>query len=426
MTPASESRSYRAYVLFILVLVYTFNFIDRQIIGVLAPPIKAELHLSDTQLGLMGGPAFALFYTALGIPIAWLADRANRVWIMTAALALWSAFTAACGLTHSFGQLFIARPGVGVGEAGGVAPAYSLIADYFPPRERARALAIYSFGIPLGSALAMISGGLIASRVDWRWAFIALGACGLLIAPLFALTLKHPPRGRYDQGQAAGKAPLHETLGRLARTPSFWGLSFGAACSSAAGYGLIFWLPSFFIRTYHLELAQVSLAFAGILFFGGLAGIWSGGWLVDRLSARKGKDGKGRKGAYAWVPAVSFLVTVPFYVATILSPRPETAFLLAVVPQALALVWLGPILAAVQHLAPASMRATASASFLFINNLIGMGVGPWLFGLMSEHLKAQFGEQSLRYSILGGLGFYLAAAALLLLTARRLAKDWVD
>jgi MFS family permease len=142
MTPAPESRSYRAYVLFILVLVYTFNFIDRQIIGVLAPPIQAELHLSDTQLGMMGGLAFALFYTALGIPIAWLADRANRVWIMTAALALWSAFTAACGLTQSFGQLFVARLGVGVGEAGGVAPAYSLISDYFPPRERARALAI--------------------------------------------------------------------------------------------------------------------------------------------------------------------------------------------------------------------------------------------------------------------------------------------
>ena len=409
MTPAPESRSYRAYVLFILVLVYTFNFIDRQIIGVLAPPIKAELHLTDTQLGLMGGPAFALFYTALGIPIAWLADRANRVWIMTAALALWSAFTAACGLTSSFGQLFLARLGVGVGEAGGVAPAYSLIADFFPPRERARALAIYSFGIPLGSALAMVFGGLIASTVNWRWAFIGLGGAGLLIAPVFKLTLRNPPRGRYDASEPAGKAPLAGTLGRLAKSPSFWGLSFGAACSSAAGYGLIFWLPSFFIRTYHLPLRQVSLAFAAILFFGGVAGMWGGGWIVDRLSA------KGRKGAYAWVPAVSFLITVPFYVATILSPRPELAFILAFVPQALALVWLGPILAAVQHLAPASMRTTASASFLFINNLIGLGVGPWLFGVMSDHLKAQFGEQSLRYSILGGLGFYVLAAVILLI-----------
>jgi MFS family permease len=420
MTPEPESRSYRAYVLFILVLVYTFNFIDRQIIGVLVPPIKAELHLTDSQLGLMGGPAFALFYTALGIPIAWLADRANRVWIMTAALALWSGFTAACGLTHSFAQLFLARLGVGVGEAGGVAPAYSLIADYFPPRERARALAIYSFGIPLGSALAMVFGGLIASTVNWRWAFIALGAAGLLIAPLFKLTLRNPPRGRYDQAQAASKAPLGATLGRLASTPSFWGLSFGAACSSAAGYGLIFWLPSFFVRTYHLKLSQVSLGFAAILFFGGMLGIWSGGWLVDKLGA------KGRKGAYAWVPAASFLITVPFYVATILSPAPEAAFLLAFVPQGLALVWLGPILAAVQHLAPASMRTTASASFLFINNLVGLGVGPWLFGAMSDHLKAEYGEQSLRYSILGGLGFYLVAAVILLVTSRRLARDWVD
>jgi MFS family permease len=349
----------------------------------------------------------------------WLVDRTRRVWIMTAALALWSAFTAACGLANSFTQLFAARLGVGVGEAGGVAPAYSLISDYFPPRERARALAIYSFGIPIGSALGMLAGGLIASHVNWRYAFLAVGLGGLLIAPIFKLTLKDPPRGRYDRASAE-KAPFFAGLGRLAANPSFWGLSFGAACSSTVGYGLIFWLPSFFIRSYHFTLAQVSVFMAAILFFGGIAGIWGGGWLVDRLSA------KGGKGAYAWVPAVAYLLTIPCYAAMVVVGRPDLAFVAAIVGQALALVWLGPVLAAVQHLTPASMRATASASFLFINNLIGIGFGTAFFGFMSDQLRARFGEASLGYSILGGLGFYALGALLLLITSRRLARDWVD
>src|SRR5580700_581044 len=196
--PAQASQAYRAYVLAMLVLVYTFNFIDRQIVAILAVPIKAELHLSDSQLGLMGGLAFALLYTTLGIPIARLADRGSRTWIMTGALALWSAMSAACGLAHSFVQLFLARLGVGIGEAGGVAPAYSLICDFFPQNQRARALGVYSFGIPVGGALGVVVGGVIASRVSWRMAFFVVGAAGLLIAPLFRLTVREPVRGRFD------------------------------------------------------------------------------------------------------------------------------------------------------------------------------------------------------------------------------------
>ncbi len=197
--PAAGLFENRAYVLFILVVVYTFNFIDRQIIGILAVPIKADLILSDTQLGLMGGLAFALFYTGLGIPVAMLADRSSRTWIMTIALVLWSAMTAVCGLAQNFWQIFLARVGVGVGEAGGVAPAYSLIADYFPPNQRARALSIYSFGIPIGGALGIAAGGLIASTVDWRIAFFVVGAAGILIAPVFRLTIREPVRGRFDR-----------------------------------------------------------------------------------------------------------------------------------------------------------------------------------------------------------------------------------
>ena len=241
-----------------LIVVYTFNFIDRQIVGILAGPIKAELGLSDTQLGMMGGLAFALFYTALGVPIGLLADRRSRVWIMTVALALWSGFTALCGVAQNFWQLFLSRMGVGVGEAGGVAPAYSLIADYFPPAERARALAVYSFGIPLGSAAGIFLGGWIASTIDWRTAFIVVGLAGLALAPIFRLVVRDPVRGRFDPPRAQTTAPpFGEVMRTLAAKPSFWLLSFGAGSCSILGYGLIFWLPSFFARTYGLELLEV-------------------------------------------------------------------------------------------------------------------------------------------------------------------------
>jgi MFS family permease len=206
-----------------LLLVYTFNFIDRQIIGVLAIPIKAELGLSDTQLGLMGGLAFALFYTALGVPIALLADRTSRKWIITGALALWSLFTALCGATTGFLQLFLCRLGVGVGEAGGVAPAYSLIADVYPPERRGRAMALFSLGIPLGSALGVFFGGYVAAHFSWRVAFVAVGLAGIVIAPVFALLVREPERGRFDHGKATVQAPVADTLRPSCRCrPSGW------------------------------------------------------------------------------------------------------------------------------------------------------------------------------------------------------------
>jgi MFS family permease len=405
-------------VLFMLIVVYTFNFIDRQIVGILAGPIKAELGLSDTQLGLMGGLAFALFYTALGVPIGLLADRKSRVWIMTAALALWSGFTALCGVAQNFWQLFLARMGVGVGEAGGVAPAYSLIADYFPPAERARALAVYSFGIPLGSAAGIFLGGWIASTVDWRTAFIVVGLAGVALAPLFRLAVRDPVRGRFDPPRAQATAPpFAEVMRTLAAKPSFWLLSFGAGSCSILGYGLIFWLPSFFARTYGLELLQVSQFYGSIILVGGVIGIWGGGWLGDRLG---GAD----RGAYARIPAVAFLIAAPCYAVGVMSNALPLTYAMFLIPQALGLMWLGPVLSAVQHIAPASMRTTASASFLFINNLIGIGVGTVLIGWISEQLAPSFGDQSLRYSILIGLSFYLLSAALFFLASRRLDRDW--
>ncbi len=437
MKDGSPTALYRAYVLFILVVVYTFNFIDRQIVGILAVPIKEDLALTDTQLSLMGGLAFALFYTFLGIPIAWLADRKSRVWIMTVALAVWSAMTAACGLAQNFVQLFLARLGVGVGEAGGVAPAYSLISDYFPPNQRARALSLYSFGIPIGSALGILLGGVLTSYLDWRTAFIIVGVAGLAIAPVFRLTMREPKRGGLDgDGAVTTPAPIAEVARELIRKPSFWGLSLGAASSSMMGYGLIFWLPSFFVRSFGEDLPGffswmpdflipenagpllfASYFYATVLFIGGIAGIWFGGAMADRY-------GPDRKAAYALVPAGAFILTLPFFVAGVLAPNLNIAFFAFLVLQALSLVWLGPVISAFQHLVQPNMRATASAIFLFINNLIGIGLGNLVIGAISDSLAAQYGDESLRYAILSGSVLYLVAAALFIVTAPRLKRDW--
>jgi len=410
----------RAYVLFILVVVYTFNFIDRQIVGILAVPIKADLGLTDSQLGLMGGLAFALFYTGLGIPVAMLADRFSRTWIMTVALVIWSGMTAASGLATNFWQLFAARLGVGVGEAGGVAPAYSLISDFFPPNHRARAMSVYSFGIPIGSAIGIVFGGIIASMIDWRWAFFIVGIAGVVIAPIFRMTIKEPPRGQFDRQREKVKAPsLKLIVQTLMTKPSFWLLSLGASFSSMMGYGVFFWLPSFFVRSYNLTLLNASLFYGAVLLIGGLAGIWVGGWLGDRF-------GQDQRSQYARIPAIAFLCTVPFYIAAILSPTLTLAFFVLLVPTALGLAWLGPVISAIQHLVRPDMRATASAIFLFINNLIGIGLGTYAIGALSDTLTAQFGDESLRYSILAGTGFYIIAAALFFLASRWLEQDWED
>jgi len=405
-------------VLILLITVYAFNFIDRQIVGILAVPIRSELGLSDTQLGLMGGLAFALFYTGLGIPVAVAADRFSRTRIITWALVIWSAMTAACGLAHTFWQLFLARLGVGVGEAGGVAPAYALISDLFPPGQRARALSIYSFGIPIGSALGIVFGGVIASAVDWRYAFFAVGIAGVLLAPIFRFNVQEPERGRFDAcSRQASPRGLKSQIRSLAGKPSFWLISLGASSASMMGYGLMFWLPSFFVRSHGMSLLDASLFYGAILLLGGLAGIWAGGWLGDRF-------GQVKRRRHVTIPALAFLLTMPCYLVGILSPTPLLTFLVLLLPTALGLVWLGPAVAAIQHLVGAEMRATASAIFLFIINLIGIGIGTWAIGTLSDMLHLHFGEDSLRYSILGGTIFYLLAAALFFASARWLEDDW--
>lgn len=412
MTERTAPDGRRLLVLGVLILAYTFNFLDRQILGILAGSIKKDLSLTDSQLGLMGGLAFALFYTALGLPIAWLADRWSRSWIMTGALALWSAFTAACGAATGFWSLFLCRMGVGVGEAGGVAPAYSLIADYFPKAQRGRALAAFSFGIPVGSALGLLFGGLIAHAVNWRAAFVAVGLAGVVLAPIVRLLVKEPPRHEKAQGAGGG-------LGELIRKTSFWLISLASAASSVCGYGVAFWLPSFFERSLGLSLVDRSMFLAAITLIGGTLGVWGGGWAADRLAAKSRR-------AYVLVPAAAFLLALPCFFFAIQTRALPVAFVLFLIPQGLNLAWLGPVTAAVQHLVTPDRRSTASAAFLFINNLIGLGLGTWYFGAVSDALTPRFGAEALRYAIYSGLGFYVVSALLFALASRRLERDWVE
>lgn len=420
---STPTRAYRYYVLGILVVVYTMNFLDRQILGILAGAIKKDLALTDTQLGLMGGLAFAMLYSTLGVPIAWLADRSSRPRIMAYALGIWSGFTALCGLATGFWPLFLFRVGVGVGEAGGVAPAYSLISDYFPKYQRARALAVYSLGIPIGSGCGILFGGLIAHAIDWRAAFLIVGAAGLLLAPIFAYTVRDPHRGGFDEsGQpAATVAPpaFGQVFRIVVRKSSFWLMALGAAMSSVCGYGVAFWLPSFFLRSMHLTLVETSLFYGAITFFGGCLGILAGGVIADKLGSRS-------RSVYPMIPAVAFMVAMPTFFAAVNASSVVLAFPLFLIPTALNLAWLGPVVTSVQHLVPAHMRTTASAMFLLINNLLGIAVGYYYFGAVSDLLRPRFGDESLRYAIYSGLGFYVVASILFLVATRTIRKDWVE
>jgi MFS family permease len=421
-SPQAPTNAYRYYVLGLLVVIYTMNFLDRQILGILATPIKKELDLSDSQLGLMGGLAFAMLYSTLGVPIAWLADRSSRRRIIAYALGLWSGFTALCGFATSFWQLFLARVGVGIGEAGGVAPAYSLVTDYFPKHQRARALAVYSLGIPIGSGCGIVFGGLIANAIDWRAAFFIAGGIGLVLAPICRFTVRDPHRGGVDAtGQpAAATAPAGflDVFRLVARKRTFWLVSFGAAMSSVCGYGIAFWLPSFLLRSFHLTLVETALSAGALFLIGGSLGILGGGVVADRVGARD-------QAAYPLIPAIAFMIALPCFFVAVNASSLKLALPLLLIPTGLNLAWLGPVLATIQHLVPAHMRTTASAMFLLINNLIGIGVGYYYFGAVSDLLRPRYGDESLRYAIYTGLGFYAVASVLFLIAARTVRKDWV-
>jgi len=415
-THAPDRKRNASVVLALLLLAYIFNFLDRQILGILAKPIKADLHLSDTEFGAIGGLAFALLYSVLGIPLAYLADRTSRSSVIAAALAVWSGFTALCGTATGYAQLFLFRLGVGVGEAGGVAPSYALIADYFEPRRRARALAIFSLGVPIGLAAGTMIGAYIAANVNWRAAFVVMGIAGIILAPILRYFVRDLPR---PEARTATAAPLGQVFPMLARKPVFWLMAFAASCSSLCGYGLALWTPSVLIRSFGLDLIPTANFLASLVFIGGCTGVFAGGWFADRL-------GKMDRGWYAKLPAIAWLITAPTFAAGLLAPNLWLAWPLLLIPNALNILWLGPVTTAVQHLVPQRMRATASACFLLINNLVGLGVGPLLIGRASDALKQTYGADSLRYAGVACTSFYLLAAFLMFLCVKRLRSEWVE
>ena len=414
---ASETKTAgRNLVLGFLLLAYIFNFLDRTILNILAGSIIADLELTDAEFGAITGLAFAILYSVLGVPLALLADRTRRSWVIAGSLAVWSGFTALCGLAANFVQLFLFRLGVGVGEAGGVAPSYALIADYFEPARRARALAIFSLGIPLGLAGGTLIGAYLAAWINWRAAFLAMGVAGVLLAPIMLLVVRDLPRPALAP---TAREPLLRAFPIVAKKPTFWLMAAAASCSSLAGYGLAAWTPSILERSFGLGLIERGQFLASIFLIGGTAGVFAGGWLADRLGQRDRRW-------FARLPAIAWLITAPTFAIGLMTSDPWVAWPLLLIPNALNILWLGPVTTAVQHLVPRAMRSTASASFLLINNLVGLGIGPMLIGIISDTFKEKYGTEALRYAAVSVVGFYVVASLLMFVALRRIREDWVD
>lgn len=387
------ATSYRYLVVWLLAVVYTLNFLDRQIVSILAEPIRKDLNLTDTQLGMLGGIAFALFYTTFGIPIGWLADRAPRVWIISAACALWSLFTALCGTATNFIQLALFRMGVGIGEAGGSPPSYSLISDYFKPEERGTALAIYSLGVPAGSMFGSALGGWIAAEHGWRMAFFVMGIPGLIMALILLLVVKEPKRGGLDALAADGEShdkppPIFTAIAGFFSNRTLVLTAIAAGLSAFVGYAALTWNPPFLMRVKGMSLTQVAAYYSLVLGITGMIGTFGAGWLVDKLSV---KDRRW----FAWVPAIAFAITIPFWIALLYAPTWQIALACIAIPALLNTCYLAPALAVVQNAVAPNRRTISGAVLLFILNLIGLGAGPVYVGRISDMAKAEYGDNSL-------------------------------
>ena len=414
------SEVYRRYILGLLLAVYIFNFLDRQILAVLLQSIKLEFSFTDTQLGLLGGLAFAVFYSVLGIPIAWLADRFNRRNIIAVALCLWSAMTAVCGLTTGFTSLFLARVGVGVGEAGGLPPSYSLISDYYPPQRRGTAMAVMGMGIPLGVLTGFLVGGWVNEFFGWRTAFMVVGTPGVLLALLLRFTLREPPRGQYDDARTQDQAPtLLATFRFLWKRPSCHHLCLAAALYGLSGWGAGIWQPSFFMRTHGMNSAEAGTWLAFVFGLSGATGAFLGGVIGDHVYRRTGDPRW-----YMWISGTGILVAIPFVFMVYLWPTPVPALLFLIVPTVLGHMYLGPVMAMLLGIAGARRRALASALYGFIINLVSMGLGPLSVGMLSDYLQPDYGADSLRYAILTVVIIATFWAAVhFLLAARHLRAD---
>lgn len=405
------------YALVMLTIAYAFNFIDRQILVILQQSIKEEMALLDWQLGLLTGPAFAAIYVTAGVPVAYWADRGNRKNIISLAVAVWSGMTVLSGTAQNFWQLFAARFGVGLGEAGGSPPAHAMISDYYPPEERGAALGFYSAGLHFGIVLGFLIGAFVEEAFGWRYAFMVVGAPGVLFAAIFFLTVKEPPRGRFETASRAAAVPtLSETFAVLTGFRSFWLIAVGAGLTAFGGYGVGNFLPAFVERSHGISGWDLGVVMA----FGGggagMLGTFLGGRVADRLGARDARW-------YLWVPAIASSLAAPLVFPMLLAETTPLAIGAVFVVTALTNTYLGPCLATSHALVPPAMRALTSAILFFILNLIGLGCGPPIAGLLSDRLGETYGTDGLRYALLIVAMISATGIGFLLLAARRLPTD---
>jgi predicted MFS family arabinose efflux permease len=384
----------------LLVLSFTLSITDRMILSILFPDIQAEFGISDTQLGLLGGLSFALFYATFGIPIARLSDQFSRKIIIVTSLVIFSLMTVLSGWATGFIMLVLLRIGVGIGEAGVSPASQSIIADYFPPQRRSFAMAILMLGANLGMMIGFIGGGYIAEHYGWRTALMAVGAPGLLLALLMAIYLKEPPRGSFETSPESAPTSTPEephptifsTAANMWANPAMRHLIAGITISGMMSYGLTQWLPTFFMRIHEMTQSQAGLMLAGVFGILGAVGALTSGKITDKLSAKGNQYG-------VWLIACSQVISMPFFIAAILVDNLTLVIALFIIPAFLSNFYLGPTLALIQTLSPVNMRAVAAAIKMLCLNLIGLGLGPLIVGFLSDLLTPLYGDSSLRIAL---------------------------
>jgi MFS family permease len=403
-------------VLALLFAVYLSNHVDRQILSTLIEPIKKEFGASDTMMGFLTGPAFAIFFATAGLPIARWADRGTRRTIIAIAAAIWSALTALSGMVTSYAQLALLRVGVGVGEAGCAPPSHSLIADYFPAQKRGRALGAYMAGGTAGSAFGLFLGGLIASAFGWRMSFLVVGLPGVVLAALVYFTVREPPRGHWDRASSVEPMPTREALASLWQQRSYVHAQLGGALHAIATYGINVWLVPFFMRVHDMELSAVTTMLGIGMIFVGIPGMFLGGFLSDQLVPRDPRW-------YLWLPTLAALLAAPFSLMFLFAPSPWLAIPCYLAHSVLNSTYSGPVSAMTQAVVRVRARALAVAVHLFFINLLGLGLGPLIIGALNDSLRGTYGDHAIRYTMLVAVAANVLACIFYLRGARTLSHD---
>jgi MFS family permease len=418
-TPVGQTLGVRRNIaLGMLFLIGTINFVDRQLLSVLVEPIRADMQFSDTQFGLLTGLAFALFYAGMGVPVAMLADRWNRIRLIGVCCIVWSGFTAACGVVSNFWQLALMRFGVGAGEAGGTAPSLSVLSDYFPADRRPFAIGLFTCNGPFGVFVGAAFGAWAAANIGWRNAFLVIGLVGLIAAPLLIWLVREPARGQMDSHNAQDSAvPISQTLALFVQRRSLRMVMVGSGLAAFVSYGMLNWIPAFLMRVQGMPLSAMASWFApaaGITFGVGILG---GGWLVSRFARTSPR-------AYGIIPALSTLVMIPTFAAALLVDSWQLSLVLMMVPMAACTAYVAPALALVQNLTPPRSRASAAAVLMLMFNMIGLGLGPLFIGIVSDLLKPAYADESLRWALLTILPFAAAAGIAQFAMTRHLESDF--